>query len=212
MGQEYDYLFKVLLLGDSGTGKSSLILRYTDDTFNSSLVSSIGVDFKVKKKEIDGKIIKIQIVSYISEYNDSILIFNQWDTAGHEKFRAITTSYYRGANAIIIVFDLTEQKSFLHIIEWLKHIEKYAKENVLKFLVGNKSDLVDNRVISKEEADKFAEEHNLPYIETSAKEGVNIDELFDNSINKYLNGIHFKIEEKNITLEQANNSEKGCCS
>ena len=78
--------------------------------------------------------------------------------------------------------------------------------------MGNKSDLVDNRVISKEEADKFAEEHNLPYIETSAKEGVNIDELFDNSINKYLNGIHFKIEEKNITLEQANNSEKGCCS
>ncbi len=110
MGQDYDYLFKVLLLGDSGTGKSSLILRYTDNTFNSSLVSSIGVDFKVKKKEIDGKIIKIQIVSYIFEYNDFILIYNQWDTAGHEKFRAITTSYYRGANAMIIVFDLTEKK------------------------------------------------------------------------------------------------------
>ena len=175
MNQEYDYLFKVLLLGDSGTGKSSLILRYTDDTFNSSLVSSIGVDFKVKKKELNGKIIKIQIVRQIYlKYNFFILIYNQWDTAGHEKFRAITTSYYRGANAIIIVFDLTEEKSFLHVTEWLKHIEKYAKENVLKFLVGNKLDLSDKRVIKKEDIEKYAEEHNLPYIETSANEGVNI--------------------------------------
>ena len=99
----------------------------------------------------------------------------------------------------------------MHVTDWLKYIEKYAKENVLKFLVGNKSDLVDNRVISQIEANNFAEEHNLPYIETSAKEGVNIDELFEESINKYLKGMTFQKEEKNIKLNQVNNNEKGCC-
>ena len=100
----------------------------------------------------------------------------------------------------------------MHVTEWLKHIEKYAKENVLKFLVGNKLDLIDNRVITKEEVNNFAEEHNLPYIETSAKEGVNIEELSDNSINKYLKGIHFLNEDKNIKLDQGNKSQNGCCS
>ena len=99
----------------------------------------------------------------------------------------------------------------MHVTDWLKYIEKYAKENVLKFLVGNKSDLVDNRAISQIEANNFAEEHNLPYIETSAKEGVNIDELFEESINKYLKGMTFQKEEKNIKLNQVNNNEKGCC-
>ena len=145
------------------------------------------------------------------KYNYFIFIYNQWDTAGHEKFRAITTSYYRGANAIIIVFDLTEEKSFLHVTEWLKHIEKYASKNVLIFLVGNKLDLTDKIVINKENIEKFAEEHNLPYIETSAKEGINIEELFNNSINQFLNGIHFQNAEKNIKLEQNNTNEKGVC-
>ena len=120
-------------------------------------------------KEIDGKIIKVQI----------------WDTAGHERFRSITYSYYRGANAIIIVFDLSDKKSFINIIEWLKQIEKHAKENVFKFLVGNKSDLIDERKVTYEEAKKYADEHDLPYIETSAKEGININELFDSSITTF---------------------------
>ena len=106
---------------------------------------------------------------------------------------------------------MTEQKSFLHVTEWLKHIEKYAKENVLKFLVGNKVDLVDNRKINKEEVEKFAKEHNLPYIETSAKERINIEELFDNSLTKFLMGIQFKNEEKNIKLDQVKQNENGCC-
>ena len=209
MNQEYDYLFKVLLLGDSGTGKSSLILRYTDDTFNGSLVSSIGVDFKVKQQVIDNKVIKIQIVSNIKFIIN--IKKNQWDTAGHERFRSITTSYYRGANAIIIVFDLSEEKSFAHVSDWLKQIEKHAKENVLKFLVGNKCDLEDQRKISKEEAKNFADEHNLPYIETSAKDGVNISELFENSINQYLNKTNLIGGEKNIKLGVGNNNDSGCC-
>ena len=197
ISQDYDYLFKVLLLGDSDVGKSSLILRYTDETFNSKLVNSIGVDFKMKKREIDGKIIKVQI----------------WDTAGHERFRSITYSYYRGANSIIIVFDLSDKKSFISITEWLKQIEKHAKENVFKFLVGNKSDLVDERQVAYEEAKQYADEHDLPYIETSAKEGININELFDSSIKTFLNKSNTFKGEKNIKLNQSTNSNErsACC-
>ena len=197
ISQDYDYLFKVLLLGDSDVGKSSLILRYTDETFNSKLINSIGVDFKMKKKEIDGKIIKVQI----------------WDTAGHERFRSITYSYYRGANAIIIVFDLSDKKSFISITEWLKQIEKHANANVFKFLVGNKSDLVDERKVTYEEAKQYADEHELPYIETSAKEGINITELFDSSIKSFLSNAKNFIGDKNIKLnsQNANASEKNAC-
>ena len=196
ISQDYDYLFKVLLLGDSDVGKSSLILRYTDETFNSKLVNSIGVDFKMKKREIDGKIIKVQI----------------WDTAGHERFRSITYSYYRGANSIIIVFDLSDKKSFISITEWLKQIEKHAKENVFKFLVGNKSDLEDERQVAYEEAKQYADEHDLPYIETSAKNGININELFDSSIKTFLNNSSGFRGEKNIKLNQNSNNEgRGCC-
>jgi len=197
ISQDYDYLFKVLLLGDSGVGKTSLILRYTDETFNSKLVNSIGVDFKMKKKEIDGKVIKVQI----------------WDTAGHERFRAITYSYYRGANAIIIVFDITEDKSFLSIRDWLKQIDKYASKNVFKFLVGNKSDLQHKRLVSFEDAKKFADELNIPYFETSAKEGININELFDSSIKSFLLNSTVFGGDKNIKLNtDVTNADKvGCC-
>ena len=196
ISQDYDYLFKVLLLGDTDVGKSSLILRYTEETFNSKLVNSIGVDFKMKKKEIDGKIIKVQI----------------WDTAGHERFRSITYSYYRGANAIIIVFDITDKKSFLSITEWLKQIEKHAKENVFKFLVGNKSDLSEERKVTYEEAKEYADEHDLPYIETSAKEGININELFESSIKSFLSNSKYIWEDTNIKLNsQSTNSEKNNC-
>ena len=197
ISQDYDYLFKILLLGDSDVGKSSLILRYTDETFNSKLVNSIGVDFKMKKREIDGKIIKVQI----------------WDTAGHERFRTITYSYYRGANAIIIVFDLSDKQTFISITEWLKQIEKHANENVFKFLVGNKSDLVDKRQITYEEAKQYADDHDLPYIETSAKEGININELFDSSIKTFLSNSKSYRGEKNIKLnsQSTNSSEKNAC-
>ena len=100
----------------------------------------------------------------------------------------------------------------MHVTDWLKNIEKYAKENVFKFLVGNKSDLTENRAIKTEEACKFAEEHNLPYIETSAKDGINIDELFDQSLDKFLKWINFNNEETNIKLEEINKGQSACCS
>ena len=162
-------LFKILLLGDSGVGKSSIIIRYIENNFSNNLMNSIGVDFKLKNIEVDSKKIKLQI----------------WDTAGQERFKTITTSYYKGAHAILIVFDITDRDSFDHIRNWMADIDKFAKEGVLRILVGNKCDLVNNRKIGMEEAKEIANKYGIKYIETSAKDTINIDDLFI-STTKYL--------------------------
>ncbi|CAN6580549.1 unnamed protein product [Malus baccata var. baccata] len=136
MTPEYDYLFKLLLIGDSGVGKSCLLLRFADDSYLDSYISTIGVDFKIRTVEQDGKTIKLQI----------------WDTAGQERFRTITSSYYRGAHGIIVVYDVTDQESFNNVKQWLNEIDRYASENVNKLLVGNKCDLTANKVVSYETA------------------------------------------------------------
>ena len=123
-----------MLLGDSGVGKSCIIIRYIENNFSSNLMNSIGVDFKLKNIEIDSKKIKLQI----------------WDTAGQERFKTITTSYYKGAHAILIVFDITDRDSFDHVRNWMADIDKFAKEGVLRILVGNKCDLIDKRQVTKE--------------------------------------------------------------
>ncbi|KAJ1619060.1 P-loop containing nucleoside triphosphate hydrolase protein [Pavlovales sp. CCMP2436] len=125
MKPDYDYLFILVLIGDSGVGKSCLLLRFADDTWMDSYISTIGVDFKIRTIELDGKTIKLQI----------------WDTAGQERFRTISSTYYRGAHGIIVVYDVTNGHSFGSVTEWLAEINKYARENVSKLLVGNKSDL-----------------------------------------------------------------------
>lgn len=161
MNPEYDYLFKLLLIGDSGVGKSCLLLRFADDSYLDSYISTIGVDFKIRTVEQDGKTIKLQI----------------WDTAGQERFRTITSSYYRGAHGIIIVYDVSEQESFNNVKQWLSEIDRYASENVNKLLVGNKCDLT-NRVVSYDTGKAFADEMGIPFMETSAKDATNVEAAF----------------------------------
>ncbi|CAL9049620.1 unnamed protein product [Musa banksii] len=162
MTPEYDYLFKLLLIGDSGVGKSCLLLRFADDSYIESYISTIGVDFKIRTVEQDGKTIKLQI----------------WDTAGQERFRTITSSYYRGAHGIIVVYDVTDQESFNNVKQWLNEIDRYASENVNKLLVGNKCDLTDGRVVSYETGKAFADEIGIPFLETSAKDSTNVEKAF----------------------------------
>eukprot|EP00940_MAST-03C_sp_MAST-3C-sp2_P001538 g1538.t1 len=157
-----DFLFKLLLIGDTSVGKSCLLLRFADDEFRKDYISTIGVDFKIRTITMDGKLVKLQI----------------WDTAGQERFRNITSSYYRGAHGIIIVFDLTNQSSFKNVRDWLGEIDKHALQTVDKLLVGNKSDLTQHREVSGDEAKDLAASLGLPYVETSAKASENVDEAF----------------------------------
>ncbi|KAL2892585.1 Ras-related protein RABD2a [Bienertia sinuspersici] len=176
MNPEYDYLFKLLLIGDSGVGKSCLLLRFADDSYLESYISTIGVDFKIRTVEQDGKTIKLQI----------------WDTAGQERFRTITSSYYRGAHGIIVsglaivafalayavVYDVTDMESFNNVKQWLNEIDRYASDNVNKLLVGNKCDLAANRAVPYETAKAFADEIGIPFMETSAKDATNVEQAF----------------------------------
>ena len=158
----YEFIFKVLLLGNSNVGKSSLFLRFVDDIWNDTFVPTIGVDFKIKTFEIDEKKIKMQI----------------WDTAGQERFKNIISSYYRGAHGILLIYDVTDKDSFKNLSNWLIEIEKNSSKNVLKVLIGNKTDLEEKRVISYNQAKEFADSYGLKYIETSAKKNLNVNEAF----------------------------------
>jgi len=162
MASEYDYLFKLLLIGDSGVGKSCLLLRFADDTYMESYISTIGVDFKIRTIELDGKTIKLQI----------------WDTAGQERFRTITSSYYRGAHGIIIVYDVTDMETFNNVKTWLSEIDKYATDSVNKLLVGNKCDLVVKKAVDYNTAKDYADTLGIPFLETSAKNATNVEQAF----------------------------------
>ncbi|GMM41293.1 hypothetical protein FOG51_02175 [Hanseniaspora uvarum] len=161
---DFDYLFKLLLIGDSGVGKSCLLLRFADNSYNSDYISTIGVDFKIKTLKLDNdKIVKLQI----------------WDTAGQERFRTITSSYYRGAHGIIVVYDVTDLESFNNLNNWLQEIDKFGTNGVTKIIVGNKNDLVDKKQVTLEMAQEFAKEKgNLTVLETSALSSENVEQAF----------------------------------
>jgi small GTP-binding protein len=160
--RDYDYLFKILVIGDSGVGKSCILLRFVDNSFAETYISTIGVDFRIRTVEMDGKSIKLQI----------------WDTAGQERFRTITSSYYHGAHGIIVVYDITDETSFDNVRQWLIEIERYASRKVVKLIIGNKSELKDERQVLTESARSFAEAHDLEFMEISAKENMNVQETF----------------------------------
>jgi len=186
MNPEYDYLFKLLLIGDSGVGKSCLLLRFADDTYTESYISTIGVDFKIRTIELDGKTVKLQI----------------WDTAGQERFRAITRGYYRGAVGALIVFDITKQVSFRNVEKWLQELKQHAFDDIVIMLVGNKSDLRQAREVPTDEAKKFAQKNNLLFIETSALDGENIKEAFYQTVSE------IREKRRNKTAEQGSNDKQ----
>jgi len=158
----YDYLIKLLLIGDSGVGKSCLLLRFSDDSFTPSFITTIGIDFKIRTIELEGKRIKLQI----------------WDTAGQERFRTITTAYYRGAMGILLVYDVTDEKSFNNIRNWIRNIEQHATESVNKILIGNKCDMVEKKVVDSARGKALADEYGIKFLETSAKNSINVEEAF----------------------------------
>ena len=202
--EDYDFIFKVLLLGNSDVGKSSLLLRFVDSVWNESFVPTIGVDFKVKTIEIGDKKVKMQI----------------WDTAGQERFRNVVSTYFRGSNGILLIYDITSRDSFKNLESWLIEIEKHASDNVLKILIGNKNDLENDRVISVEEGQNFANRNGMQFIETSAKMDTNVSEAFQtlgklmlefNSNKKPLEPK--KSENKTLTASSGKdlNAKKKCC-
>ena len=198
----FSVFFKILLIGDLGVGKSCVILRYVEGDFPGNIMSSIGVDFKTKQIEFDDRLIKLQI----------------WDTAGHEKFRTITTSYYKSAHAIIILYDITQKASFDHIRNWITEIDKFGKQGVLKVIVGNKLDMENNRKITKEAAENLALKYGIKLWEVSAKDNTNIEEMFLDTIKTLLEKNSKIISEgssmaTNIQLNKnvKNKKNKKCC-
>ena len=160
--RDYDHLCKLVLIGDSGVGKSCILLRFADDSFTDSYITTIGVDFRFRTITVDGKRVKLQI----------------WDTAGQERFRTITSAYYRGADGIIIVYDTTNRESFEHLDSWIAEVNKYASDKMVKVIVGNKSDKASDRLVTTEEGMKKAESLGLSFIETSAKDATHIEDAF----------------------------------
>ncbi|GAB6030117.1 Ras-protein Rab-35 [Chamberlinius hualienensis] len=162
MAREYDHLFKLLIIGDSGVGKSSLLLRFADNTFSGNYITTIGVDFKIRTLEVDGEKVKLQI----------------WDTAGQERFRTITSTYYRGTHGVIVVYDVTSGDSFANVKRWLHEIDQNC-DVVNRILVGNKNDSPDRKVVLTEDAQRFADQMGIQLFETSAKDNLNVEEMFN---------------------------------
>lgn len=175
-------IMKLLLVGDSGVGKSCLLLRFVEDKFNPSFITTIGIDFKIRTIESKGKKIKLQV----------------WDTAGQERFRTITTAYYRGAMGIVLIYDVTDSRTFDNVENWFQTVTQHANEDAQIFLVGNKSDDEESRQVSKEQGQELASKLNIPFLEASAKTNDNVESIFYE-----LAGI---IQDKHVDSEQTQGS------
>ncbi len=198
--EDYTYQLKVVLIGDSGVGKSSILLRYTDDRFSDHQPTTIGVDFKTKYETVQGKRLKVAL----------------WDTAGQERFRTLTTTYYRGAQGAILVFDVTRQDTFTNLNTWLEQLESAdTSRGTVKLLIGNKVDL-PNRVVSFEEAELLAKSKGMIYIETSAKTKKGISETFEEMIHKIGDSDSLLETAKmgrisSVTVDSKRKKEEGAC-
>ncbi|OAY32887.1 ras-related protein RABA5e [Manihot esculenta] len=217
MGQEHEgeggeeYLFKIVLIGDSAVGKSNLLSRFARNEFDSNSKATIGVEFQTQVVDIDGKEIKAQI----------------WDTAGQERFRAVTSAYYRGAVGVLIVYDITRRTSFDSVKRWLDELTTHCDTTVARMLVGNKYDLENIREVSAEEGKSLAEEEGLFFMETSALDCTNVQtafevvirEIYNNLSKKILNSDSYKAELTANRVSLVKNGETSskqnifsCCS
>ena len=187
-------LYKILLLGDSTVGKTCFLLRYTDDTFLDLHMATIGLDYRLKTMILDDqRIVKVQL----------------WDTAGQDKFRAITRNYYKGARGIILIYDVTNIKSYENIKKWINEIKEEISEEVTIVLIGNKIDNEGERKISKEQGEKLANDYNVPFFETSAKTGQGINESVFYLVQKIVDADpEVKKRGKNLKIK---NKKKNCC-
>ncbi|KAI7727449.1 hypothetical protein M8C21_024060 [Ambrosia artemisiifolia] len=209
---EYDYLFKLVLIGDSGVGKSNLLSRFTRNEFNLETKSTIGVEFATRSLDVDGKVIKAQI----------------WDTAGQERYRAITSAYYRGAVGALLVYDVTRHATFESIERWLKELRDHTDPNIVVMLIGNKSDLRHLLAVSTEDGKALAEKESLYFMETSALEATNVENAFSEVITQIYRIVSKKAVEAgdegasasvpskgatiDVTNEAAGGKRFGCCS
>lgn len=163
MGDKYDYLFKIILVGDQAVGKTSIVRQFTTGKFQQEYKSTIGVDFTVQTLQIDGKVVKLQI----------------WDTTGQERFRSLTTGYYRNAHAALIVYDITSTESLLNCKRWMNDVNMYCGHDIPNILLGNKCDKLSGRRVSTSDGERFALQHSMmTFIETSAKDGRHVDTAF----------------------------------
>jgi len=203
---QYDFLMKLLVIGDSGVGKSCLLLRFAEDCFTPNFITTIGIDFKIKTVEMDGKRIRLQI----------------WDTAGQERFRTITTAYYKGAMGILLVYDVTDEQSFQHVGMWMKNIQTHAQENVNTLLVGNKCDMTSDKVVETAQGQALAKEYSVKFYEASAKTNQNVNECFmalaADVKARLMDGKSDKTDDKDggrgISLKSGDDKPKdsgGCC-
>ncbi|PON49822.1 Small GTP-binding domain containing protein [Parasponia andersonii] len=183
---EYDYLFKLVLIGDSGVGKSNILSRFTRNEFCLESKSTIGVEFATRTLQVEGKTVKAQI----------------WDTAGQERYRAITSAYYRGAVGALLVYDITKRQTFDNIQRWLRELRDHADSNIVIMMAGNKADLNHLRAISSEDAGALAEKEGLSFLETSALEALNVEKAFQS----ILLDIYQKISKKALAAQEAASS------
>lgn len=207
MSETYDYLIKTVIVGDSGIGKSSIMIRFAEDTFNYHYISTIGVDFKISTIQYKNKSIKFQI----------------WDTAGQDRFRTITSSYYRGSQGTIICYDITDKNTFNSVIKWLEEVNKHSINEPILILCGTKADLESKREVSTSEGLEFAKLYNMKFFETSAKDNTNVKEIFefiaenklqDNSFLNQTNSIEEKeLKKRKISLfkNEDENKKSNCC-
>ena len=195
----FDFKFRLVLIGNSGVGKTSLVTKYVDNFFSLSFVATAGVDFKIKTLNIDGKTIKLQI----------------WDTAGQERFSSISPMYTRKADGVVLIYDITDDNSIESISKWMDNIKEHTPDNVKQVLIGNKIDRKEKRVVSTEKGEKLAKSLGIPFFETSAFTGCNVNDAFEALVktiaDKYDESITH--ESGGIKLEKpcGTHFSKSCC-